>query len=113
MRTSVSFTAIVALLLCGSAIAAQTKPMDKPEPAWAEGTIAAWDDAAKSFTVKDKDGKEWAFSWGEEAKVMGKAAVGEMVKVKYKKDKEGKAWATHIFVGKAEIEKAGKKEKPE
>jgi hypothetical protein len=39
--------------------------------------------------------------------VHGQAKVGEMVKLEYMKDKEGKATATHVYVGKEEMDKAG------
>jgi len=110
MKRILTTAAVAALLFSGIALAGQTKPMSSPEPGWAQGTITAWDDAAKTFKVKDDDGKEWSFTWNDESKVMGTPAVGEMVRLKYKKGKDDKTIATHLYIGKEQMEKAGMKE---
>lgn len=99
--------AVAAMLVFGvSAFAAetQTKAMHKVDHV--KGTITAWDDATRTFTVKDKDGKEWSFQWNEKAKVHGTPKVGEMVKLNFTKDEGGKMWAEQVFVGKEEIDKS-------
>ena len=63
------------------------------------GTITAWDDVAKQGTVKDSAGKEHSIGWNEKTTVTGVPKVGEHASVHYTKDKDGKAWATHISVG--------------
>jgi hypothetical protein len=72
----------------------------------AKGTITAWDDATKTMKVKDESGKEMSITWNDQTKVMGTAKVGEMVKVEFKKEKDT-MMATHVIVGKENIEKAG------
>ena len=103
---------VVAVFTMGlTAYAAQTKPMvEKGDHA--KGTITAWDDATKTFKVKDKNGKEWDFAWNDSTQVHGTPKVGEMVKLEYTKDKDGKAWASHVWAGKEEIEKAASPKKP-
>lgn len=99
--------AVAAVLVCGIMAFAgdsQTKMMDKGDRA--KGTITAWDEATKTFTIKDKDGKEWTFEWNDKTMVHGAGKVGEMVKLQYTKDADGKMWASHVFVGKEEIEKS-------
>lgn len=99
--------AVAAMLLVGFAAYAvdtQTKAMDKGDRA--KGTITAWDEATKTFKVKDKDGKEWAFEWNDKTMLHGSPKVGEMVKLEYSKGADGKMWATHVYVGKEEIEKS-------
>jgi len=103
MRKFLAFAALAAFVICVPALAAQTKPAEKADHA--HGTITAWDDASKTFKVKDKSGKESDFSWNDQTKVTGTPKVGEMVSLQYTKDKDGKAWATHITVGKTEAAK--------
>ena len=107
MRKMLALAIVAAFTLGVAAYADQTKPMAKGDHA--KGTITAWDDASKTFKVKDKNGKEWDFSWNEATKVHGTPKVGEVVKLDYTKDKDGKSWATHVFVGKEEVEKASTK----
>ncbi|HEY3174821.1 MAG TPA: hypothetical protein VGK94_03575 [Candidatus Polarisedimenticolia bacterium] len=83
---------------------AQTKAMEKGDHA--KGTITAWDEGTKTMKVKDKDGKEWTFEWNDQTMVHGAPKVGEMVKLDYSKDKDGKMLASHVYVGKEEIGKA-------
>ncbi len=106
MKRILATTAVVALVFAGVALAAQTKPMSKPEPGWVKGTITAWDPSAKSLKLKDGEGKEWSFSWNDDTKVMGTPKVGEMIELKYRKDKDDHTMATHIYVGKEQMEKA-------
>lgn len=100
---ALSVAAIFALGVTAFAADAQTKAMAKGEHA--KGTITAWDEATRTMKVKDKDGKEWAFEWNDKTMVHGTPKVGEMVKLEYSKDKDGRMWATHVYVGKEEIEK--------
>ena len=106
MKRMLTTTAVVALLCAGVALAGQTKPMSTPEPGWVKGTISAWDESAKTMTVKDEKGKEWTFAWNTETKTMGTPKVGEMVELKYRKEKDGHTLATHVYVGKEQMEKA-------
>src|SRR5262245_31397519 len=76
---------VAALVLCVPAIADQTKPA-AGKPDHIKGTITAWDDATKTFTVKGKDDKEYAFSWNDATKVNGTPKVGEEVKVEFAKE---------------------------
>ncbi len=110
MRKFFTLAMLTAVAL-GVSLAAstQTQEMAKPEPHWASGTISAWDETAKALKVKEEGGKEIELAWNADTKVHGTPKVGEIVKVKYKNDKDGKAWATHIYAGKDEIEKADKK----
>jgi len=106
MKKMLTTTAVVALLCAGVALAGQTKPMSTPETGWVKGTITAWDETAKSMTVKDEKGKELTFAWNAETKTMGTPKVGEMVELKYRTEKNGQTLATHVFVGKEQMEKA-------
>ena len=103
--------AMLTAVSLGVALAASTESKEpvKPEPHWVSGTITAWDAATKSVNVKDDSGKEMDIAGNADTKVSGTPKVGEVVKVKYKTDKDGKSWATHVFAGKEEIEKADKK----
>ena len=103
MRKFLALAIVAAFVLCIPAFAAQTKPAEMA--GHAHGTITAWDETSKTFKVKDKNGKEWDFSWNDQTKVTGTPKVGEHVSLEYKKDKDGKAWAIHIAVGKAEMAK--------
>jgi len=107
-----STLAMLTAVALGFSLAAstQTQEMAKPEPHWASGTISAWDESAKALKVKEEGGKEMELAWNADTKVRGTPKVGEVVKVKYKSDKDGKGWATHIYAGKDEVEKAGKKQ---
>jgi maltose-binding protein MalE len=102
MRKFLALAIVAAFVLCIPAFAAetktaQTKAAEKTDHA--HGTITAWDEAGKTFKVKDKAGKEWDFSWNEKTKVVGTPKVGETVSLHYTKDKDGKAWASHITIG--------------
>ena len=99
MKKLIALAIVAAFALGVPALAAQTKPAEKGEHA--HGTITAWDDATKTFKVKDKNGKEWDFSWNESTKVTGTPKVGEMVSLQYMKDKDGKAMASKITVSEA------------
>jgi len=107
MRKLMTLGIVAAFALSMTAFAAQTKPMEKSDHA--KGTITAWDDATKTFKVKDKNGKEWDFSWNESTQVHGTPKVGEVVKLQYSKDADGKSMASHIWAGKEEVEKASSK----
>ena len=93
------------LALAVPVLASQTQPAAKP--GWARGTITAWDEGSKSLKIKGDDGQETALVWDKDTKVHGSAKVGEPAKVKHKKDKDGRLLATHIYVGKEEMDKAG------
>jgi len=103
MKKLIALAIVAAFALGVPALAAQTKPaaekMDKGEHA--HGTITAWDDATKTFKVKDKNGKEWDFSWNESTKVTGTPKVGEMVSLQYTKGADGKAMASKVTVSEA------------
>ena len=107
MRKFVALAIVAAFALCVPAFAAQTKPAEKADHA--HGTITVWDDATKTFKVKDKNGKEWEFAWNDQTKVTGTPKVGEMVSLQYTKDKDGKALASHVTVGKTETAKTSTK----
>ncbi len=110
MKKLFALAIVCALVLAMPALAGDEKKMEKGE--WAKGTITAWDDATKTMKVKDDSGKEWSFAWNDKTMVHGKAAVGEMVKLEFTKDKDGKPWATHVYVGKEEISKFESKKEP-
>lgn len=101
MRKLVAMAALAVLAVGVPVLAAQTQSAAKPAPEWVKGTLTAWDAAAKTCTVKDEAGKEHSFTWNADTKVEGTPKVGEAVQIKYKADKDGKEWATHIHVGKA------------
>ncbi len=65
------------------------------------GTISKVDMAGKSMVVKTADGKETTIYWNDATKLQGTVKEGEMVHVKTT-DKDGKAWATWVKVGKTE-----------
>src|SRR5262245_2319539 len=98
MKKFLALAVVAAFAVAVPALAAQTKPAEKADHA--HGTITAWDDATKTFKVKDKAGKETEYSMNDQTKVTGTPKVGEMVNLQYTKDKDGKAWATHVTVGK-------------
>jgi len=109
MKKLLAFSILAMFVLCIPAIADQTKPTEKTDHA--KGTISAWDEGSKSFKVKDKDDKEWSFSWNDATKVHGTPKVGESVRVEYTKDKDGNALATRVWAGKEAMGKAeGKKD---
>lgn len=68
------------------------------------GTITKVDMTAKSMVVKTADGKDTTIYWNDATKVQGTPKEGEMVHVKTM-DKDGKAWATWVHVGKMEPKK--------
>jgi hypothetical protein len=105
MKKFLALAIVAAFALGIPALAAQTKPA-AAKADHAHGTITAWDEAGKTFKVKDKNGKEWDFSWNEQTKLNGAPKVGDSVSLVYTKDKDGKAWANHITVGKTEAPKA-------
>lgn len=105
MKRAITIGLLLALALAVPALASQTQPASKP--GWAQGTITSWDEASKSFKLKGDDGKETALIWDGDTKVHGTAKVGELAKVKHKANKDGQLVATDIYVGKAEIDKAG------
>jgi hypothetical protein len=65
------------------------------------GTISKVDMTGKSMVVKAADGKETTIYWNDATKLQGTVKEGEMVHVKTT-DKDGKAWATWVKVGKME-----------
>ena len=68
------------------------------------GTISKVDMAGKSMVVKTADGKETTIYWNDTTKLQGTPKEGEMVHVKAS-EKDGKAWATSVHVGKMEPKK--------
>lgn len=68
------------------------------------GTISKVDMAGKSMVVKAADGKETTVYWNDATRVQGTVKEGEMVHVKTT-EKDGKAWATWLQIGKAEAKK--------
>jgi|SRR5258706_11384175 len=105
MKKFLALAAVAAFVLALPALAATPAKGAKPEM-WATGTITSWDDAIKTMKVKDEAGKEMSITWNEKTKVQGSAKVGEMVKVEFKKEKDTML-ATHVFVGKENMDKAG------
>jgi hypothetical protein len=105
MKKLLSLASVATFILALPALAGDEK-MDKSE--WAKGTISAWDDAGKTFKVKDDAGKEWSFTRKETCQLHGTAKTGEPTMVEFTKDEDGKAWAHHVYVGKDEIAKAEK-----
>jgi|SRR6266850_4177526 len=105
MKKMIALAVVAAFLIAIPALAGEEKKMEKGEM-WAKGTITAWDDATKMMKVNDGSGKEMTISWNENTKVQGTAKIGEMVKVGFKKEKD-MMMATHVYVGKENIEKAG------
>jgi hypothetical protein len=104
MKKFFALAIVAAIVLALPALAGEMKKTDKAE--MAKGTISAWDDATKTFKVKEESGTEWTFAMMDKSEVHGTAKVGETVMVKYTKDEAGKMWAHHVFVGKDEIAKA-------
>jgi maltose-binding protein MalE len=92
-----------ALILLGSLATAGERKAEKSASSAAghsaSGTITAWNEATKEFTFKTSAGKEETFTWNEKTSVSGTPKVGEHVKVKFAKDKEGKVWVTGIHSG--------------
>lgn len=80
----------------------------KGEKMMAKGTISAWNETDKTFTMKDESGKEMSFMWKENSQKQGMGKTGEMAMVKYTMDKDGKMFANHIWIGQEEIAKAEK-----
>src|SRR6266850_7198310 len=105
MKKFLALAVVAAFVLALPALADTTKKSEK-HGMWAKGTITAWDDATKTVKVKDESGKEMSITWNDQTKVTGTAKVGEMVKVEYKKEKD-MMMATHVIIGKENIEKAG------
>jgi hypothetical protein len=64
-----------------------------------EATITKLDMTGKSMVVKTADGKDMTIYWDDTTKVQGTLKEGETVHVKTS-DKDGKAWATWVHVGK-------------
>lgn len=106
MKKFLALAVVAAFVLAIPALAGEEKKADKGNMMWAKGTITAWDDATKMMKVKDEAGKEMSITWNDKTKVHGTAKVGEMVKVEFTKEKD-MMMATHVFVGKENMEKAG------
>ena len=70
----------------------------KKATAHTSGMITSWDEAMKQGTVRDYAEKETSFGWNETTTLTGTPNVGEHATVSYRKDKDGKRWATHINV---------------
>lgn len=107
--------AVVALLMTAATALAndpQTQRAANPDPEWIDGTIVTWDDATKNFKVKDSTGKEISLTMDANTKVHGTGKVGEPVRVKTKKDRDGNVMATQIFIGREQIDKAPKGKAP-
>ena len=98
--------AFALVLVVSIALASFTPLLAADDHKTAKGTITKWDDKGKSFTVKDKAGKEMTFTWDEKTVVAGSAKKeGETVLVKYTIERGDKNWANHVYVGDKEIKK--------
>jgi hypothetical protein len=63
------------------------------------GTVTKVDAAAKTITVKDKDGKESTIYWNDQTKIDG-GTPKEGSMIHYKAEtKDGKMWATWVKSG--------------
>ena len=63
------------------------------------GTVTKVDAAAKTITVKDKDGKESTIYWNDQTKIDG-GTPKEGAMIHYKAEtKDGKMWATWVKSG--------------
>ncbi len=91
--------AVIAVFCAVVGLASQ--PMDGKAIA---GTISKVDMAGKSMVVKTADGKDVTVYWNDTTKVQGTVKEGEMVHIKAT-EKDGKAWATSVHVGKMEPKK--------
>lgn len=108
MRKLLALAVVTAFVFALPALAGDEQKAEKAmKGSWAKGTISAWDEATKTLKVKEENGKEMTFTMNDKTMVHGQAKVGEMVKLEYMKDKEGKPTATHVYVGKEEMDKAG------
>ena len=87
--------ALAAVLLLPTFAVASEYVLGKPN---VDGTITAWDDAAKQATIKDTTGKEISFKWNEKTSIAGTPKVGEHASVAYTPEKDGKNWATHVRI---------------
>src|SRR5262245_9460096 len=100
-------------LAFGVAMAAEKAPAQKAsktEPDMVKGTITAWDDATKTFKVKDESGQEHSMMWDASTKVHGTARVGEHVKVSTKME-NGQMMATQIHIGEGSSKPPAEKKK--
>ena len=102
-RTLGVLTLVLAAVVIVAGAVPASSAEQKPAAVAAEknGTITAWDGAAKTLTIKGANGKETSFAWNERTRVHGVAKLGERVTVSYEKDKDGKAWATLISVNES------------
>jgi hypothetical protein len=63
------------------------------------GTVSSWDDASKTFRVKSDTGEEIVLTWNERTQIEGTPRVGTTVRVKFRKDRDGKVWAVRVAAG--------------
>ena len=88
MRRVLALLVVVAVALAVPVLAAEKaaeKAAAKPMSHTASGTIEKWDDAAKTFTLKETK-KEVSFVWNDKTKVEGAPKVGDHVTVPYMKE---------------------------
>jgi hypothetical protein len=69
------------------------------KPTKASGTIETLNETSKELVLKDSAGQQHIVVWNEKTKLTGTPKVGEQATVLYKKDGDGKAWATEITIG--------------
>ena len=103
---------LTAPVLVAPVLAADAKPADaKPQNMKLKGTISRWDDATKSFSVKDESGKETSFAWDASTKVeAGDKRAGEPIELAYMTGADGKNMALKIRIGKEAIESHARKD---
>lgn len=105
MKKILALAVVAAFLFALPTLAGEEK---KGEKMMAKGTISAWNESDKTFTLKDESGKEMSFMWKENSQKQGMGKPGEMAMVKYTMEKDGKMLANHIWIGQEEIAKAEK-----
>ncbi|MBZ5638555.1 MAG: hypothetical protein LAO51_07330 [Acidobacteriia bacterium] len=101
MRRLVACLVVVAIALAVPALAAE-KGM-KTMNHMAKGEIVKWDDAAKTFAIKDAKGKEESFVWSDKTKVEGTPKVGDHVVVHFTRAGEqrvAESIAVHMVTAK-------------
>ena len=92
-KSVIAIAAAVALVILAPSMVSAKKPTK------VSGIIETLNESSKELVLKDSAGVQHIVDWNEKTKVTGTPKVGEHVNVLYKKDSDGKAWATEITVG--------------
>ncbi len=90
----------VLLVICAVAFVVPVLAAEKTAKAMhptMSGEITKWDDASKTFSIKDAKGMEHNFVWNDKTKMEGTPAVGEKVTIHYMKHQD-QEMAVNIMV---------------